>query len=81
LYGTKDTLACKSEIHGKLEMWCWRRMEKISWDDHVRNEGVLDRVKGERNNLHTMKRRKANWIGHSSRRNVLLNLLASKFYI
>jgi len=22
-------------------MWCWRRMEKISWTDHVRNEEVL----------------------------------------
>jgi hypothetical protein len=21
-----------------FEMWCWRRMEKISWNDHVRNE-------------------------------------------
>jgi hypothetical protein len=21
-----------------FEMWCWRRMEKISWTDHVRNE-------------------------------------------
>jgi hypothetical protein len=20
-----------------FEMWCWRRMEKISWTDHVRN--------------------------------------------
>ena len=24
-----------------FEMWCWRRMEKISWTDHVRNEEVL----------------------------------------
>ena len=24
-----------------FEMWCWRRMEKISWTDHVRNEDVL----------------------------------------
>jgi len=24
-----------------FEMWCWRRMEKISWTDHVRNEVVL----------------------------------------
>ena len=24
-----------------FEMWCWRRMEKISWKDHVRNEDVL----------------------------------------
>jgi hypothetical protein len=22
-------------------IWCWRRMEKISWIDHVRNEAVL----------------------------------------
>jgi len=24
-----------------FEMWCWRRMEKISWTDHVRNEEAL----------------------------------------
>jgi hypothetical protein len=24
-----------------FEVWCWRRMEKISWTDHVRNEEVL----------------------------------------
>jgi hypothetical protein len=24
-----------------FEMWCWRRMEKISWTDRVRNEAVL----------------------------------------
>jgi hypothetical protein len=29
-----------------FEMWGWRRMENISWTDHVRNEGVLHRVKG-----------------------------------
>jgi len=28
-----------------FEMWCWRRMEKIRWTDHVRNEEVLLRVK------------------------------------
>jgi hypothetical protein len=37
----------------------------------VRNE-VLHRVKEERNILHTIKRRKANWIGHILRRNCLL---------
>jgi hypothetical protein len=45
-------------------MWCWRRMEKISWTDRVRNEEVLHRVKEERNIPHTIKRRKANWFGH-----------------
>jgi hypothetical protein len=32
-----------------FEMWCWRRIEKISWTDHVRNEEVLLRVKEQRN--------------------------------
>jgi hypothetical protein len=47
-------------------------MEKISWTDRVRNEEVLHRVKEERNIVHTVKRRKANWIGHILRRNCLL---------
>jgi hypothetical protein len=38
----------------------------------VRNEEVLNRVKEERNIVHTIKRRKANWIGHILRRNCLL---------
>ena len=40
-------------------------MEKISWTDHVRNKGVLLRVK-------EIRKRKANWIGHILRRNCLL---------
>jgi hypothetical protein len=55
-----------------FEMWCWRRMEKISWMDRVNNESVLHRVKKERNTLHTIRRRKSNWIGHILRRNCLL---------
>jgi hypothetical protein len=43
-----------------FEMWCWRRMEEISWTDRVRNEEILHGVKEERNILHTIKRRKAN---------------------
>ena len=55
-----------------FEMWCLRRMEKISWTDHVRNEDVLLRVKEQRNTLHEIRKRKANWIGHILRRNCLL---------
>jgi hypothetical protein len=29
-----------------FEMWCWRRMEKISWTDHVRNEEELLKSRG-----------------------------------
>jgi hypothetical protein len=38
----------------------------------LRNEEVLHRVKEERNILHTIQRRKDNWIGHILRRNCLL---------
>ena len=44
-------------------------MEKISWTDHVRNEEVLLRVNEQRNVLHEIRKRKANWIGHVLRRN------------
>jgi len=47
-------------------------MEKISWTDHVRNEDVLLSVKEQRNILHEINKRKANWIGHILRRNCLL---------
>ena len=47
-------------------------MEKISWTDHVRNEEVLLRVTEQRNILHEIRKRKANWIGHILRRNCLL---------
>ena len=55
-----------------FEMWCWRRMEKISWTDHVRNEEVLLTVNEQRNILHEIRKRKANWTGHSLRINCLL---------
>ena len=47
-------------------------MEKISWTDYVRNEGVLLRVKEQRNILHEIRKLKANWIGHILCRNCLL---------
>jgi hypothetical protein len=55
-----------------LEMWCWRRMEKINLTDHVRNEEVLLTVKEQRNILHEISEGKANWIGHILCRNCLL---------
>ena len=54
-----------------FEMWSWRRMEKISWTDHVRNEEVLLRVNEQRNILHEIRKRKANWIGHILRINCI----------
>jgi hypothetical protein len=38
-----------------FDMWCWSRMEKISWNVRVINEEVLHRVKEDRNIVHTIK--------------------------
>jgi hypothetical protein len=61
-----------------FETWCWRRMEKISLTDHVRNEDVLLRVKKQRNILHEIRKWKANWIGHILRRNCLLQRVTER---
>jgi len=52
-----------------FEMWCCRNM--ICWTDSVRDE-VLQRGREERNILHTIKRRKGNWIGHVLSMNCIL---------
>jgi len=73
LYGA-ETWTLREVDHkclASFEMWCWGRMEKISWTYHVRNEDVLKRVKGETNILQTIKK-KTNWIGQILRRNFRL---------
>jgi len=74
LYGAETWMlrAVDQKHLESFEMWCWRRMEKISRTDHVRNEEVLFRVKEQRNILHEICKRKANWIGYILHRNCLL---------
>jgi hypothetical protein len=50
-------------------------MEKISWTDRVRNEAVLLTVKEQRNILHEIRKRKANWVGQILYRNCLYSRL------
>jgi hypothetical protein len=73
LYGAENwTLLAVDQKHlESFEMCCWRRME-ISWTNHVRNEEVLLGVSEQRNILHEIRKRKANWSGHILRRNCLL---------
>jgi hypothetical protein len=46
-YGSKDTVDQRSpsKVNTIVIEMCWRRMEKISWTDRVRNKKVLHRVK------------------------------------
>jgi len=53
-------------------MWYWRRMEKSSCSDLVKNIEVLQRVKEERNIVYATVRKKADWIGHILHKNCLL---------
>jgi hypothetical protein len=64
-------------------MWCWRRMENISFTDRVENDEVSLRVKEERNVLHTINKRMVIYLhwshGHIWLRNCLLkHVLAGK---
>jgi hypothetical protein len=61
-----------------FEVWYWRRIETIRWTDRVRNKEVLHRVKEKRNVLHTIRRRKANWIGRIFRRNCILKHITAR---
>jgi hypothetical protein len=72
LYGAETwTLRKVNQKYLESFEMCWRRMEKISWTDRVRNE-VLRSVKEEWSILHIMKRREARWIGHVLSRNCFL---------
>jgi hypothetical protein len=57
LYGAEMCTLQKMEKYlESFEMWWWRRMEKISWTDRVRNEEVSHRVQEEKDILHTIRR-------------------------
>ncbi|PZC74919.1 hypothetical protein B5X24_HaOG207024 [Helicoverpa armigera] len=45
-------------------MWCWRRMERISWTERVTNEEVLNRVGTKRQLLQNIEYRRGKMIGH-----------------
>jgi len=74
LYGSETWALKKDEIQrlNALEMWIWRRMEKVSYKDRKTNEEVLDIVGEKRSLIKTIVRRKKNWIGHILRGEGLL---------
>ena len=50
LYGCEAWTVCKGERRRleAFEMWCYRKLLKISWVDKVTNEEVLNLVKEKR---------------------------------
>ena len=66
LYGSETWTLRKEDIRKleALEMWLWRRMEKISWTYKITNEDVLERIGSDRQLINTLRNRKKSWIGH-----------------
>lgn len=66
LYGCETWTLRKEEIRRleAVEMWLWRRMEKISYTERITNEEVLRRIGEGRQLLNVIRNRKKNWIGH-----------------
>ena len=58
-----------------FEMWCYRRMLKISWMDKVTNVEVLERIADGRLLWSNIVRRRNEWIGHIMRHEGLLKLI------
>ena len=52
-----------------FEMWLYRRMLKVSYQDHVTNEEILQRIQERPKLLTEMKRRKMLYLGHIIRGN------------
>jgi hypothetical protein len=74
LYGCETWTLKADEIRrlNALEMWIWRRMERVSWRDKKTNQEVLNQVGENRSLVDTIMRRKKNWIGHVLRGEGLL---------
>lgn len=74
LYGCETWTLKKDETRRleALEMWIWRRMERVSWKEKKSNEEVLNAVREERSILETIVKRKKNWLGHILRGDGLL---------
>ena len=51
-----------------FEMWCMRRIARVSWKEKVTNEQVLERLNTNRQLLQKVKQRKMRYYGHIRQR-------------
>ena len=50
-----------------FEMWCWRKMFKVSYKEHVSNDEVLSRAKEKRSIIARITKQQKLWIGNNLR--------------
>lgn len=58
-----------------FEMWCWRRMEKISWTEKKSNEEVLGMVNEKRSLLKVIENRRGKMLGHLIRHDSYIKVI------
>src|SRR3984885_14147392 len=77
LYGSETWTMRKEDIKRieAFEMWIWRRMERISWMEHITNKEVLRRVGEKRALIRTIRERQRRWIGHTLRGDSILRTI------
>ena len=76
LYGC-ETWTINKEMEKRLEafeMWCWRRMLRISWTERRTNESILVEISKQRELLKIIRRRQLGFLGHVLRREALENI-------
>ena len=54
-----------------FEMWCYRRVLRISWTERITNEQVLQTVQCKRRFLRSLVHRRLSYLGHVLRSNTL----------
>ena len=76
LYGCEAWTVSK-EMERRLEameMWCWRRVMRVSWTERRSNIDVLEAIGGRRELLATVRKRQMAFLGHVIRADGLENL-------
>ena len=66
-----------------MEMWCYRKMLRISWTERITNEEVLRRAGTKRTLLNSIRARQLSCLGHDLRtggleKTCLLGMIAGK---
>ena len=76
LYGCESwtiSSSCRKKLEA-VEMWCYRRMMRMSWVKRISNEQILEMVGMERSLVMTIRKRQLRFVGHVERKGGLEKL-------
>ena len=57
-----------------MEMWCWRRMLRVSWVERRSNASILEAIGSGRELMAALRKRQMGFLGHVMREDGLENL-------